>query len=196
MLAFWRNGYESTSVKELTRAMGLTPPSIYNVFGDKKQLFLEAVERYCSHAMPAEALIHAAPSGRRAAETLLQAAAHLFTAPESPPGCLLAHAAITSSESAADVSSHLAEIRRGIRKLLENRIEQDRQQGLLPRSADPGTLASHVMAVLNGLSTLARDGHDRDSLLRLGTLTLACWPADPRLAGATPPDEEELDDGC
>lgn len=46
MLAFWESGYETTSISDLTAAMGVTAPSIYAAFGDKKQLFLEALRRY------------------------------------------------------------------------------------------------------------------------------------------------------
>jgi AcrR family transcriptional regulator len=45
MLIFWRYGYETTSIVDLTNAMGVTAPSLYNAFGDKKRLFLEAVRR-------------------------------------------------------------------------------------------------------------------------------------------------------
>lgn len=40
--------YEATSVSELTEAMGITAPTLYSFFGNKKQLFLEAVDRYQS----------------------------------------------------------------------------------------------------------------------------------------------------
>ena len=46
MQCFWRRGYEATSLRDLTIAMGLTPPSIYNSFGDKQRLFELALERY------------------------------------------------------------------------------------------------------------------------------------------------------
>ena len=35
MLAFWRHGYETTSITDLTDAMGITAPSLYTAFGDK-----------------------------------------------------------------------------------------------------------------------------------------------------------------
>jgi TetR/AcrR family transcriptional regulator, transcriptional repressor for nem operon len=46
MQCFWRRGYEATSLRDLTDAMGLTAPSIYNAFGDKQELFGRALERY------------------------------------------------------------------------------------------------------------------------------------------------------
>ena len=46
MLTFWRHGYETSSIVDLTTAMGVTAPSLYSAFGDKKRLFLEAVKRY------------------------------------------------------------------------------------------------------------------------------------------------------
>src|SRR4029077_11955803 len=46
MHVFWRQGYEATSVSDLTRAMHINPPSLYAAFGDKEQLYLEALARY------------------------------------------------------------------------------------------------------------------------------------------------------
>jgi TetR/AcrR family transcriptional repressor of nem operon len=49
MECFWRRGYEATSLRDLTSAMGLTAPSIYNAFGDKQRLFKRALEQYIEH---------------------------------------------------------------------------------------------------------------------------------------------------
>jgi TetR/AcrR family transcriptional regulator, transcriptional repressor for nem operon len=46
MQCFWRRGYEATSLRDLTASMGLTAPSLYNAFGDKRALFSRALERY------------------------------------------------------------------------------------------------------------------------------------------------------
>ena len=48
VLQFWRTGYESTSVAELTHAMGITAPSLYTAFGDKESLFLECLDKYAN----------------------------------------------------------------------------------------------------------------------------------------------------
>src|ERR1700741_1808542 len=43
---FWRDGYEATSVRDLTTKMGIAGTSLYNAFDDKRSLFRRALERY------------------------------------------------------------------------------------------------------------------------------------------------------
>ena len=46
MLLFWEHGYESTSLNMLEQHLGAGRQSIYNTFGDKKSLFLQAYRHY------------------------------------------------------------------------------------------------------------------------------------------------------
>src|SRR3954468_16589639 len=50
MTVFWEHGYEATSTDELLRAMGIGRQSMYDAFGDKRRLYLEALERYETEA--------------------------------------------------------------------------------------------------------------------------------------------------
>src|SRR2546426_12742822 len=43
---FWRNGYEKTSLDELMAAMQVGRQSLYDTFGDKRELYLSALEAY------------------------------------------------------------------------------------------------------------------------------------------------------
>jgi len=44
--AFWRKGYEATTLSDLLEATGLARQSLYNTFGDKRALFLASLRRY------------------------------------------------------------------------------------------------------------------------------------------------------
>src|SRR5262249_22759309 len=46
MDAFWAKGYEGTSLADLVAATGLNKASLYAAFGDKRRLYLAAIERY------------------------------------------------------------------------------------------------------------------------------------------------------
>lgn len=179
MLVFWRHGYETSSVADLTAAMGITTPSLYTAFGDKKQLFLEAVRLYAGDPAAMGAVVAAAPNAYAAAHDLMHAAARAYTGVTTPRGCLLASATATGSAASADVQRTVADVRRNVQGALRHRIERDVSEQLLPRETDPEGLSGMVMAVMQGLSVMARDGGDRASLLAIVSVALRAWPSQP-----------------
>jgi AcrR family transcriptional regulator len=176
MLTFWRFGYETTSIADLTSAMNITAPSIYTAFGDKKQLFLEAAHLYAGDAAERALRIDSAASAYDAAREMLLEAAKAFTGKTTPKGCLLASATAAGSTEAADVQRAVADIRRSIAAQLRTRIERDITAKRLPRDTDAASLADLVIAVVQGMSVLARDGASRARLNDIGTTSLRAWP--------------------
>lgn len=176
MLTFWRHGYETTSIAELTEAMGITPPSLYTAFGDKKRLFLEAARRYAGDPVVTARAIDEAASAHDAARAMLTGAAIAFTGETTPKGCLLASATASGSAASSDVQTAIADIRHGILDCLTARIERDKADGMLPRDTDSAPLAGLVIAVIQGMSVLARDGAPRPLLLDIAEATLRSWP--------------------
>ena len=176
MLAFWAHGYETTSIGALTKAMGITAPSLYTAFGDKRRLFLEAARLYAGDMDAVGSAIDAAHSSLEAARKILEGATVTFTGDDTPPGCLLASSTATGSAAAADVRDAVAGYRRDLRDLLTARIERDRTQGFLPPDANAIALADLVVAVMQGLSVMARDGADRAALQAVADAALQAWP--------------------
>ena len=179
LLQFWQTGYETTSVAELTHAMGITAPSLYTAFGDKESLFLECLEKYANPGPKTTAeLIAEAPSARQAAQELLEGSAWWFTQQDAPAGCLVASAASSGSIDSQRVRAALTGIREANRKALQMRAEQDIREGRLPRTANAQALASMTMALVQGMSTLARDGVGQKALLDLAKAAMTAWPTD------------------
>lgn len=176
MLAFWRHGYETTSVADLTAAMGVNAPSLYAAFGDKRRLFLEAVALYTGDPRAISGAISDAPSALDAARSLLTSAAVTYTGDGTPKGCLLASATASGSADSAEVQRAVADVRRGIEDSLRARIERDVADGRLPGDPTAAALAGMVMAVSQGMSVLARDGATRATLLSIVEATLGAWP--------------------
>lgn len=179
MLTFWRHGYETSSISALTAAMGITAPSLYAAYGDKKQLFLEAMRLYAGSPYDIEQALAEAPTAREAALRMLVAAAEAFTGELTPRGCLLASATASGSNASAEVQGAVAQVRHEIRSRLKDRVDRDVSQGLLPADTDSNSLAGLVIAVIQGLSVLARDGADRLNLLAIARTAINSWPKPP-----------------
>jgi AcrR family transcriptional regulator len=173
MELFWRYGYEATSIADLTKAMGINPPSLYAAFGDKEKLFLEAIDRYCGDAAPA---FGDEPTAREAVERLLVGAVAGLTRSKSPRGCMLVTSAMNCSESSAHLQDALARKRAAAERALEGRIERGVADGDLSKGTDTAALAKFYTTVLHGLSIQARDGASKKKLLGVVEAALRAWP--------------------
>jgi AcrR family transcriptional regulator len=197
MRQFWETGYETTSVADLTRVMEITPPSLYAAFGDKEKLFLEALTRYTTPGpKPTADMIREAPSAEEAARQLLEGSARFFTQRGFPAGCMVASAAATGSADAKRVRMAVRQVRVDTAAALEQRIHADVSEGVLPVNTDARALAAMIIAVIQGLSTLARDGASRSELLDVVEQALMAWPRRKKrgqeVAGSSRSDREEL----
>ncbi|MDW5330638.1 TetR/AcrR family transcriptional regulator [Plantactinospora sp. KLBMP9567] len=175
---FWQRGFEPVSVAELTAAMGITPPSLYTAFGDKKTLFREVVERYQqTHGAFFATALAAEESVRDGVARALRAAAVEYTRPEHPPGCLVISAAVNCTAASADITELLRAQRTANITALRKRIEADVADGRLPAGTDAGRLAVLVGVILQGMSQHARDGAGTDELLAVAEAAMLAWPA-------------------
>ncbi|MFD7980077.1 TetR/AcrR family transcriptional regulator [Streptomyces sp. NPDC059071] len=175
-MAFWEHGYETTSVSDLTRVMGISAPSLYAAFGDKKTLFEEVVEEYAGSygAFGGRALAEE-PTARGAIGRMLREAAGQYTDPAHPRGCLMISAAINCSTP--EVERLLRDRRSANIARFEKRIREDVDSGELPPGTDPAALARFSGAVLQGMSQQARDGATAEELEALAELAMRAWPA-------------------
>ena len=63
---FWRYGYEGASMQMIEAATGLKKQSLYRLFGDKRGMYLAAVDHYGRHEVAeAAALLEQAGDARR-----------------------------------------------------------------------------------------------------------------------------------
>ena len=176
LMEFWRHGYEATSIAALTKAMGINPPSLYAAFGDKSKLFSAAVQRYVETHGDYGTRALREQSARAVVETMLRLAATEYTEADHPPGCLVIDGATNTTEASQDVAEELRGYREGTKQALAERISADIEAGLLPPKTDAAALATFYAAVIQGMSTQARDGAGEADLQRVADVALAAWP--------------------
>ncbi|MET8863453.1 TetR/AcrR family transcriptional regulator [Nonomuraea sp. NPDC004580] len=172
---FWQHGYEATSVATLTTAMGINPPSLYAAFGDKRRLFEESVQRYQETygAFAARALTDE-PTAREAVERVLRDAAHEYSRADHPHGCMIISAAVNCES--AEVVELLRGFREATKAAIRQRIDDDVSAGRLPPGTDTDGLATFYAAIIQGMSTQARDGASLRELLAVADRAMAAWP--------------------
>lgn len=159
---FWR-GYDTTSLTDLTGALGIAPASFYFAFGSKEALFRRVVDRYIvSQAEAFERAFQASTTGA-GVEALLRGYADVVTDPEHAPGCLVINNS-PSTHAGDTLRQWLAGHREALRVRLEDRFSADLASGKLPDDCDPRTMARFVVTLAGGLAVEARSGAERQDL--------------------------------
>jgi AcrR family transcriptional regulator len=173
---FWRNGYDGTSLTDLTEAMGINKPSLYAAFGNKEQLFLKAIELYesrpCAFFLPALEK----PTAYEVAEHMLLGAATNMTDRNQPQGCVVVQGALSCSEAAATVKAALIKRRLDGQQKLLQRFERAKQEHDLPASVDAETLARYLGTVLQGMAIQANSGATSEQLRQVAQVALQAFP--------------------
>jgi AcrR family transcriptional regulator len=175
MHLFWRKGYEATSVSDLTRAMGINPPSLYAAFGDKERLYLEALGRYQQRRVESMAKwFDEEPTAMAAVRRLLTEAARELARAGAPRGSMLVFSAMQCSSDT--LQAELAERRASMRTIIKARIDRGLREGELPQGTDTDALVDFYSAVFQGMSLQARAGVARRRLLATAETAMRAWP--------------------
>jgi AcrR family transcriptional regulator len=172
---FWRNGYEGTSLSELTAAMGLGRPSLYAAFGSKEGLFRSVLERYDSTCLEFTREALKEPTALGVVQQFLYGFADAQTNPPHPPGTLDT-AAIACSAEAERIKQELINRRMASEGALTRRLELAKALGDMPDESRPSELARYVMTVVHGMAVQAASGASREALHHVVGMALAGWP--------------------
>ncbi|MFC4949723.1 TetR/AcrR family transcriptional regulator [Pseudonocardia sp. GCM10023141] len=180
LLTFWRYGYEGTSLTALTEAMGINRPALYLAFGDKKGLFLRALDRYAAvyGAFTVAALDE--PTACAVTAEYLRRWVLQLTNPEHPAGCFTVQTGLTCSAENHEIRDELAR-RRGLGEIaLHERYERaGAEDDPLPAGQPPAALARFVSTVGMGLAVQAAGGAGRAELgetVRTALAVIGCSP--------------------
>ncbi len=176
MRVFWQQGYEGSSLTDLTGAMGITKTSMYAAFGNKEQLFRKALQRYGDGPAGYMSPALEEPTARAAVEALLRGAVRTATSPENFGGCLTVQGALASSDENRPAHDVLVQWRNDSGVRLEQRFRRAVDEGDLPADADPKRLARYVMTVAFGISVQAANGLSRAELDEIVDRTMVTFP--------------------
>ena len=167
MHVFWTKGYDGTSMKDLTSAMGINSPSLYAAFGDKQALYRKTIDAYVNNGACAPLVaFEGEPDIRAAVRLFLIAAAEFATQnPSGARGCYLSSCVVTNATEVDGVAERLQRTVRDTDARLAERFDAEIAQGALPADFPSRERASLMFDLRQGIVFRARTGVNRDTIL-------------------------------
>jgi len=166
--AFREQGFEGTSTGDLTRAMQIGRQSLYDTFGDKWQLYLEALRRYT--AQETEAHLAALRTGPRAMDGLEILLARVRA--KAAEACLSVGATCEFGRRRPELMAIQQAASRTLRTALAARVREAKAESDVGESVDPGEAADFLLASISAIRIAARGGAGAVQLQSLAELAL------------------------
>jgi len=161
---FWRSGYEATGLTDLTSEMGIGRQSLYNAFGDKHSLFVEAIKYYASrNTQPLIEVLQAPGSGvsniRKALEAVVA-----FTTSGDCCGCLVTNSIVELAPHDEEVAEVVRSALNRVEKAFKHAVDRAVESGEISADTDPKAMARFLNNTLHGMVVLAKASASKAAL--------------------------------
>jgi TetR/AcrR family transcriptional repressor of nem operon len=174
MRVFWDQGYQASTLADLTKAADVRKQSLYSVFGDKRSLFLKSLTLYRHQILSsARKVLGAADSPLEGIARLMRYAARPLGPKDGPSGCLMANTALELGLRDSDVAAELKRMFRAMEEMLTAAVKQGQQRGEITTRFDSAAIGQSLANTINGLRILQSTGATSQQLKTVVELALA-----------------------
>lgn len=166
MELFWAQGYEKTSMNDLIEHMGIHRKSLYDTFGDKRELYLKAINSYEKYSM--EKLQSRTSQSTTAKQAIENAFDYMIEGNQSRRlGCFFVNAATEMAPSDKEVDEIVNQAFHETEQWLSDIISKGQQTGEISSDHDAQIWAEFLHNTLVGIRVLVRTSVDRDKIYHI-----------------------------
>lgn len=159
MQVFWSNGYNGTSLPDLIEGTGLSRGSLYKAFGDKKGLFLAALDQYIARARERVASTLQGPGpAKDAIRQALLRYAQIASGAVGQRGCLLVATATEMVSQDAEMAERVRAMFVWLQDAFARAIERGQAEGDIAADQDSQVLARLLLCLTQGMRAVGKAG--------------------------------------
>ena len=174
MEVFWARGYEGTSIQDLVKHMGINRQSIYDTFGDKHTLFLQALDRYREiHSQKVFEQLDRPGSVKKNLRLLFQGVVDRALSEEGQRGCFVGNAMSELAGRCKETATRTCNSVASAEKMFQQALQRGKEQGELPTLRDTRAVARFLYSSIQGLLLMAKATRDRKLLNDVVKVTLS-----------------------
>ncbi|ERT09386.1 bacterial regulatory s, tetR family protein [Lyngbya aestuarii BL J] len=174
METFWRYGYEGTSVQDLTQSMGINRGSLYDTFGDKRSLFLEAIAHYDQTIVrSAIARLEAPDASKQAIIDHFKSLVDRIVADTERRGCFVTNTAVELCPHDPDTAQRVANNLQRIEQAFYKALLRAQEKGEISAEKNLPALARYFTCNLQGLRVISKVNSDPQALEEIVQILLS-----------------------
>lgn len=170
---FWVQGYAATSIQDLVEHLGIGKRSLYDTYGSKEDLFLEALDLYHSHTKEIFEVLRTGPSMREAIRELYFRRIEFVSSPTGWRGCLMTNTAIELAPHDARIHSKIVEMLMDTENALCSAIRRGQKCGEFSKNLNARKTAVYLTQNVLGFNAFAKVSPGKRRLRETAEITLS-----------------------
>ena len=175
---FASKGYSETSMEDLVRATGVSRYGLYGTFGNKRELFEQALEKYAEGMGKQSFLRLLEPDASLAhIRKIFDERVSDMCCNGEHKGCLFIHTAMQLAPDDDELRGVLKNFMKRISKAFTIGLESAKKRGEVRANLDSKAAGELLTSTMFGLAVLGRTGFDRDALDNIVSKTLGAMAA-------------------
>jgi TetR/AcrR family transcriptional regulator, transcriptional repressor for nem operon len=175
MHVFWKKGYNATSMEDLVTAMGINRASLYDTFGDKKQLYMAALRQFQSDSQSqnSKILTQKSLSPKAQLTAILENQLEQSLQDAEQKGCMIANATAEMALLDNEVCQFVTQNKCAVEALFEKLIEDGQAKGEFYPQITPQYGAAFLVNFLNGMRVVSKTKPDEQTMRESLALALS-----------------------
>ncbi|MBV9211657.1 MAG: TetR/AcrR family transcriptional regulator [Acidobacteria bacterium] len=174
MEVFWSRGYEAASIQDLVEQMGINRQSLYDTFGDKHALYLQALDRYREvEGRKLFELLDRSGSVRKALRQLFQGVVEDSFGDVERRGCFIGNAMSELAGRCKETANRTCGNMAAAEEALYRALLRGKKEGEIKGSRNLRAVARFLYSSLQGLQLMAKATQDRKTLEDVVKVTLS-----------------------
>lgn len=170
---FWEKGYADTSMDDLVKHTGVSRYGIYGEFGNKRELFLRALEHF--HGKFGQELLQdlAQPeAGLPELRGFYQKILEYAKTEDGYMGCFMCNTAVELSRADALIAERVGKMFEGMRTVFLNALNNAKRHGEIAEDMDVEEYASYLVGVDMGGAMMVRAGFSEERMQQFMNIAL------------------------
>lgn len=181
MHLFWQKGYEATSMADLLAATELSKSSLYDTFGDKRKLFLSALESYRQFRLEGfQTSLNDDRPARESIAALFEGFTSKAVEGRRGYGCMSCNEAVEFGAGDEEVQGIVLADFQAVEDAFAEAVARGQRDGSIANQEPAQKLARFLSVHLQGLYVMARAGASAEQFADATAVMLSALDAAPR----------------
>ncbi|WP_207641268.1 TetR/AcrR family transcriptional regulator [Clostridium akagii] len=174
MYLFWKKGYDATCISDLIKRMGISRSTLYDSFGDKKQLFKLVLENYMKYNFNKKELLFSSNSVKESLKSYFYKHIRERYSNDTPESCIITNSSILIGHVDSSIEEMLINDFNELEKSFKQVIKKGQCSGEISEKNDCEMIAYALLSLNHSINVMSQFKKDKDLAIKLVNKTIEC----------------------